>query len=129
MISAADVGLQRAVVVGQLGEGVRTVERHDATFLPVDLGTSFDPVEIFNGFFDPGGAFDVLARAGHILAGITWIGLLYFFNFVQVPAYAELSDGARCEALRKMTFRALWWFRWAALATSCSASSSSPCRR
>jgi uncharacterized membrane protein len=52
-----------------------------------------------------------------VLVGITWIGLLYFFNFVQVPAFAELSDGARGEALRKVTFRALWWFRWAALAT------------
>ena len=56
-------------------------------------------------------------RYGHVLAGVTWIGLLYFFNFVQVPAYAELSDGARSEALRKLTFRALWWFRYAALLT------------
>ena len=74
-------------------------------------------MELFNNFGDPGGALSVLGRAGHILAGITWIGLLYFFNFVQVPAYAELSDGARSEALRKLTFRALWWFRYAALAT------------
>jgi len=74
-------------------------------------------VEIFNRFFDPAGAFEVLARAGHVLVGITWIGLLYFFNFVQTPAYAQLSDGARGEALRKLTFRALWWFRWAAAAT------------
>lgn len=74
-------------------------------------------MEIFNRFFDPGGAFETLARAGHILVGVTWIGLLYFFNFVQVPAYAQLSDAARGEALRKLTFRALWWFRWAAVAT------------
>lgn len=74
-------------------------------------------MEITNNFFDPAGAFETLARAGHILVGITWIGLLYFFNFVQTPAYAELSDGARGEALRKLTFRALWWFRWAAAAT------------
>ncbi|MGH9139082.1 MAG: antitermination protein NusG, partial [Acidimicrobiales bacterium] len=74
-------------------------------------------MELFNNFFDPGGAFDMLSRAGHVLAGITWIGLLYFFNFVQVPAYAQLSDGARSEALRKLTWRTLWWFRWAALAT------------
>jgi uncharacterized membrane protein len=74
-------------------------------------------VELFNDFMEPYGAFSVVARAGHILAGIAWIGLLYFFNFVQVPAYAQLSDGARSEALRKVTFRALWWFRWAAVAT------------
>ncbi|MCU1463373.1 MAG: hypothetical protein JWO37_3448 [Acidimicrobiales bacterium] len=59
----------------------------------------------------------VLSRWGHILAGITWIGLLYFFNFVQVPAYAEFEAGARTEAIRKLTSRALWWFRWAAALT------------
>jgi len=61
--------------------------------------------------------FDFLFRYGHVLSGVTWIGLLYFFNFVQVPAYAELSDTARPEALRKVTWRALWWFRYAALST------------
>lgn len=74
-------------------------------------------MELFQDFFDPLGPFQMVARAGHILAGITWIGLLYFFNFVQTPAYAELTDGARSEALRKLTFRALWWFRYAALIT------------
>lgn len=74
-------------------------------------------MELFNDFFEPGHAWEFLSRAGHILSGITWIGLLYFFNFVQTPAYAELSDGARSEALRKLTFRALWWFRYGALLT------------
>jgi uncharacterized membrane protein len=74
-------------------------------------------VELFNDFFETTGGFQFMARFGHILAGVTWIGLLYFFNFVQVPAYAELSDGARSEALRKLTFRALWWFRYAAALT------------
>jgi uncharacterized membrane protein len=74
-------------------------------------------VEIFKNFADPSGPLSFLARYAHVLSGVTWIGLLYFFNFVQVPAYAELSDGARSEALRKLTFRALWWFRYAALLT------------
>jgi uncharacterized membrane protein len=74
-------------------------------------------VQLTKDFFETYGAFQFLARSGHILAGVTWIGLLYFFNVVQVPAYAELSDGARSEALRKLTFRALWWFRYAALMT------------
>jgi uncharacterized membrane protein len=74
-------------------------------------------VTIFDDFFDAGGGGDFLGRFGHILFGITWIGLLYFFNVVQVPAFAQMEAGARGEALRKVTFRALWWFRWAALLT------------
>lgn len=74
-------------------------------------------MELFDGFGDLGGGLDLILRYSHVLSGITWIGLLYFFNFVQVPAFAQLSDGARSEALRKLTFRALWWFRYAALAT------------
>jgi uncharacterized membrane protein len=74
-------------------------------------------MELFNDFFEPAGAWEMLSRYGHVLSGVTWVGLLYFFNFVQVPAFAELSDGARSEALRKLTFRALWWFRFAALLT------------
>lgn len=62
-----------------------------------------------------GGAF--LARWAHFLAGITWIGILYYFNFVQVPAFGEMEPGPRSEALRKITFRALWWFRWGAALT------------
>jgi uncharacterized membrane protein len=55
----------------------------------------------------------------HVLAGITWIGLLYYFNFVQVPAFAGFGDEgkARNIAIDKVARRALWWFRWAALAT------------
>jgi uncharacterized membrane protein len=72
---------------------------------------------IFDNFTDPGSGLDMLARWAHVLVGIAWIGLLYFFNFVQTPAFAELSPGARNEAFDKLTWRALWWFRWAAMAT------------
>jgi uncharacterized membrane protein len=74
-------------------------------------------VKIFDNFFDPDGGLAMIARAGHILVGIAWIGLLYFFNFVQTPSFAQLSPGARNEAFDKLTWRALWWFRWAAMAT------------
>ena len=57
----------------------------------------------------------------HVLAGITWIGLLYYFNFVQVPA---LGDAAADEGgpggagiTKYVAPRALWWFRWGALVT------------
>ena len=61
----------------------------------------------------------------HILAGITWIGLLYYFNFVQVPAFAqfeaephkEIGGKARLIAIDKVARKALWWFRWAAVST------------
>ncbi len=55
----------------------------------------------------------------HVLAGITWIGLLYYFNFVQVPAFAAFGDEgkARNIAIDKVARRALWWFRWASVAT------------
>ncbi len=61
--------------------------------------------------------FAYLSRWAHFLVGITWIGLLYYFNFVQVPAFAEMSAEGRSEALRRVTWRALWWFRWGALLT------------
>jgi uncharacterized membrane protein len=56
-------------------------------------------------------------RISHVIVAIMWMGLLWFFNFVQVPAYAEMEPAARNNALDKLTWRALWWFRWAAVAT------------
>ncbi len=57
----------------------------------------------------------------HVLAGITWIGLLYYFNFVQVPALAEAvaDDGGPGGAgiTKYVAPRALWWFRWGAAVT------------
>ena len=53
----------------------------------------------------------------HIIAGVCWIGLLYYFNFVQVPAFAQMEAAARNNAMDKLAWRALWWFRWAAVAT------------
>ena len=58
-----------------------------------------------------------LLRWFHFLAGITWIGMLYYFNFVQTPPFAEVSDATRSEAMRTITWRALWWFRFGALLT------------
>ena len=57
----------------------------------------------------------------HVLAGITWIGLLYYFNFVQVPALGEAASdegGPGGAGITKYVApRALWWFRWGAVAT------------
>ncbi len=62
-----------------------------------------------------GGAF--ASRWAHVVVGITWIGLLYYFNFVQVPSFAQMEPAARNNAIDKLASRALWWFRWAAVAT------------
>jgi uncharacterized membrane protein len=55
--------------------------------------------------------------AAHVIFAVMWMGLLWFFNFVQTPAYAEMDVAARNNAFDKLTWRALWWFRWAAMAT------------
>lgn len=59
----------------------------------------------------------MLSRWGHILSGITWIGLLYYFNFVQTPSFAAFEAGPRNEAFSKLVPRAMWWFRWGAAST------------
>ena len=59
----------------------------------------------------------ILSRWAHYLAGVTWIGLLYYFNFVQVPSFAQFEAAPRTEAIGKLVPRALWWFRWGAVAT------------
>jgi uncharacterized membrane protein len=53
----------------------------------------------------------------HVLAGIAWIGLLYYFNFVQTPSLAKFDAGPRTELQRKLLPLALLWFRMAAAVT------------
>ena len=66
-------------------------------------------------------AIEPLIRWLHIVAGVAWIGLLYYFNAVQVPAQAEATadkNGPGPAAIGKYVApKALWWFRWAALVT------------
>jgi len=64
-----------------------------------------------------GGGLDYLFRWGHFLAGVTWIGLLYYFNFVQGEYFKEAEDAHRSGAVQKLVPRALWWFRWGAMFT------------
>jgi len=59
-----------------------------------------------------------LLRWFHFLAGITWIGILYYFNFVQTPFFgSELGGAARSPMIRGLVPNALWWFRWGAMFT------------
>ncbi len=60
---------------------------------------------------------DVVMRWGHIVFGVAWIGLLYYFNFVQTEYVKEADDSAKADVMAKLAPRALWWFRWAAMFT------------
>lgn len=59
-----------------------------------------------------------LARWIHFMAGIMWLGLLYYFNFVQAQALkAAQADGTAAGITKHVAPRALFWFRWAAVVT------------
>ena len=67
-------------------------------------------MEIFEEY-----GIEFFARYAHIISGITWIGLLYYFNFVQVPALAEAAkDGTGAGITKHVAPRALFYFRWGA---------------
>lgn len=53
----------------------------------------------------------------HFFAGITWIGLLYFFNLVNVPFAKTMDADTKKKVVPQLMLRALWWFRWAAMVT------------
>ena len=75
-------------------------------FLIINLGT-FDPASYFAFFF----------RWLHVLAGILWIGLLYYFNFVQIPSMPKIPDEHKPAIGKVIAPTALFFFRWAAAAT------------
>ena len=58
-----------------------------------------------------------VVRWGHLVFGITWVGMLYYFNFVQGEYFKEADGSAKSDAIQKLVPRALWWFRWAAMLT------------
>ena len=61
--------------------------------------------------------FHLLIRWIHVIAGITWIGMLYFFNFVNLQLQGALDDGAKKAVNPQLMPRTLWWFRWGAMIT------------
>ena len=56
-------------------------------------------------------------RWAHVLFGITWIGMLYYFNFVQGGYFKQASAEGLADAKAKLAPSALWWFRWGAMFT------------
>jgi uncharacterized membrane protein len=57
------------------------------------------------------------ARWLHVISGVMWIGLLWYFNFVQVPTMPKIPDEHKPGVTKHIAPAALFWFRWAALAT------------
>ena len=79
---------------------------------------------LFVGLFFGGGdfAFDQifwswLFRYLHVLAGVMWIGLLWYLNFVQIPSMPKIPDDQKPAIGKIIAPAVLFWFRWAALAT------------
>lgn len=59
----------------------------------------------------------IILRWVHLVAGIMWLGLLYFFNLVNVPFLKELDGPTKGKVIPNLMPKALWWFRWAAVVT------------
>ena len=63
------------------------------------------------------GEIQLLIRWIHVIAGIVWVGHLYFFNFVNMPLQGVLDDAGKKAVNPHLMPRALWWFRWGAMIT------------
>ena len=79
---------------------------------------------LFAGLFIGNGGFDFdrlfwswLFRFVHVIVAIMWIGLLWYFNFVQIPNMAKIPDEQKPAIGKVIAPAALFWFRWAALST------------
>ncbi|WP_262695229.1 urate hydroxylase PuuD [Kordiimonas aquimaris] len=57
------------------------------------------------------------ARYIHVLSGVMWIGLLWYFNFVQIPTMPSIPDEMKPAIGKHIAPNALWWFRWGAMFT------------
>jgi uncharacterized membrane protein len=79
------------------------------------LTSLFTPLISFPEDFNTN--FLMMLRWIHFLAGITWIGLLYFFNLVNVPLMKELDPATKGKVMPLLMTRALWWFRMSAVLT------------
>ena len=64
-------------------------------------------------YIDPG----LITRWLHVLSGVMWIGLLWYFNFVQIPTVPKIPDELKPAIGKHIAPEALFWFRWAAAAT------------
>ena len=93
--------------------------------LPKTLGLGFALLVLIilllgmDTFFAPGSErwWKFFFRWLHLLSGIMWIGLLWYFNFVQIPSMPKIPDEQKPAIGKVIAPTALWWFRWGAMAT------------
>ena len=69
------------------------------------------------GIITTSAGLEMLLRWGHLLSGVAWVGLLYYFNFVQTEYFKDAEAAAKSDVIRKLVPRALAWFRWGSVAT------------
>ena len=91
----------------------RTVHYSLAIALILFLGLHFGG----DGFAFDRSFYSWLFRYLHVLSGIMWIGLLWYFNFVQIPSMPNIPDDQKPAIGKVIAPKALFWFRWAALVT------------
>ena len=77
---------------------------------------------LFGMYVGTGGAVDhafyaFLFRWLHVISGVMWIGILWYFNFVQIPNMPNIPDEQKPAISKVIAPAALWWFRWGAMAT------------
>ena len=100
-----------------MGEILKSLSR------TVHLSIALSLILFLGLFFDSGGFdFDVLFwswlfRYFHVISGVMWIGLLWYFNFVQIPNMAKIPDEQKPAIGKVIAPAALFWFRWAAAMT------------
>ena len=93
------------------------------TELKITISLSFLIAFIFILFLAKSGQFDQAAfnmwlfRWFHVISGIMWVGILYYFNFVQIPSMPNIPDEQKPAIGKVIAPKALFWFRWAALGT------------
>ena len=69
------------------------------------------------GFAFDGAWVAFLFRWLHVISAVMWIGLLWYFNFVQIPSMPKIPDDQKPAISKVIAPSALWWFRWGAMAT------------
>ena len=93
------------------------------TELKITISLSFLIAFIFILFLAKSGQFDQAAfnmwlfRWFHVISGIMWVGILYYFNFVQIPNMTKIPDEQKPAISKVIAPAALFWFRWGALVT------------